>query len=84
MTKKKTTPSTKTTKKTKVAAPNEKVAAKAKNSSAKKVITKPKAEKKLNGLGLDVKAHISPNTPHSIAQDGLSIAIDFITEKFSN
>ena len=42
------------------------------------------AEKKLNGLGLDVKAHISPNTLHSIAQDGLSIAIDFITEKFSN
>lgn len=46
MTKKKTTPSTKTTKKTKLAAPNEKVAAKAKNLSAKKVITKPKAEKK--------------------------------------
>ena len=42
------------------------------------------AEKKLKGIGLDVKAHISPNTPHSIAQDGLSIAIDFITEKFSN
>ena len=42
------------------------------------------AEKKLNGLGLDVKAHISANTPHSIAQDGLTIAIDFITEKFSN
>ena len=46
MTKKKTTPSTKTTKKTKLAAPKEKVAAKAKNSSAKKEITKPKAEKK--------------------------------------
>ena len=46
MTKKKTTPSTKTTRKTKLAAPKEKVAAKAKNSSAKKVITKPKSEKK--------------------------------------
>ena len=46
MTKKKTTPSTKTTKKTKLAAPKEKVAAKAKNSSAKEEITKPKAEKK--------------------------------------
>lgn len=46
MTKKKTTPSTKTTKKTKAAAPKEKVAAKAKTSSAQKEITKPKAEKK--------------------------------------
>tara|TARA_B100001093_G_scaffold428164_1_gene422852 strand:- start:321 stop:1310 length:990 start_codon:yes stop_codon:yes gene_type:complete len=46
MTKKKTTPSTKTSKKTKVAAPKEKVAAKAKNASTKKEITKSKAEKK--------------------------------------
>ena len=45
MTKKKTTPSIKT-KKIKVAAPKEKMAAKAKNPSAKKEITKPKAEKK--------------------------------------
>lgn len=45
MTKKKTTPSIKT-QKIKVAAPKEKMAAKAKNPSAKKKITKPKAEKK--------------------------------------
>ena len=46
MTKKKTTPSNKTAEKTKPAIPKEKVATKAKNSSAKKEITKPKAEKK--------------------------------------
>ncbi len=42
------------------------------------------AEKKLLQLSLDVKAHISPNTQHSIAQDGLDIAIKFLVEKFSN
>ena len=41
------------------------------------------AEKKLSELSLDVKAHISPNTQHSIAQDGLDIAIKFLVEKFS-
>ena len=42
------------------------------------------AEKKLSQLSIDVKAHISKNTQHSIAQDGLDIAIKFLVEKFSN
>ena len=42
------------------------------------------AEKKLSQLSIDVKAHISTNTQHSIAQDGLDIAIKFLVEKFSN
>ena len=42
------------------------------------------AEKKLSQMSIDVKAHISTNTQHSIAQDGLDIAIKFLVEKFSN
>jgi len=33
--------------------------------------------------GIEVQKHISPNTPHSIAEDGLKIAIDFLSNKFS-
>jgi len=40
------------------------------------------AEKILNNFEVDVQSHISPNTPHSIAQDGLEIAITFLKEKF--
>ena len=32
---------------------------------------------------VEVQKHISPNTPHSIAEDGLKIAIDFLSSKFS-
>ena len=37
----------------------------------------------LKDLGIDVQSHISPNTPHSIAQDGLEIAIKFLSSNFS-
>ena len=40
------------------------------------------AEKILNKFEVDVQSHISSNTPHSIAQDGLEIAITFLKEKF--
>ena len=32
---------------------------------------------------VEVQKHISSNTPHSIAEDGLKIAIDFLSSKFS-
>ena len=41
------------------------------------------AEKILKDLDVDVQSHISPNTPHSIAQDGLEIAIKFLSSNFS-
>ena len=37
----------------------------------------------LKGHSIEVQKHISPNTPHSIAQDGLEIAIKFLSSKFS-
>ena len=37
----------------------------------------------LQGHDIEVQKHISPNTPHSIAEDGLKIAIDFLSSKFS-
>ena len=36
----------------------------------------------LEGHDIEVQKHISPNTPHSIAEDGLKIAIDFLSSKF--
>ena len=41
------------------------------------------AAKILKDLDVDVQSHISPNTPHSIAQDGLEIAIKFLSSNFS-
>tara|TARA_B100000579_G_scaffold120940_1_gene97337 strand:+ start:1449 stop:2108 length:660 start_codon:yes stop_codon:yes gene_type:complete len=41
------------------------------------------AAKILKDLDVDVQSHISPNTPHSIAQDGLKIAINFLSSNFS-
>ena len=41
------------------------------------------AAKILKDLDVDVHSHISPNTPHSIAQDGLEIAIKFLSSNFS-
>jgi len=41
------------------------------------------ATKILKGLNVDVQSHISPNTPHSIAQDGLEIAVKFLLSNFS-
>lgn len=35
------------------------------------------AQKRLSDLGLDVRLHLSPNTPHSIAPDGLDFALKF-------
>ena len=32
---------------------------------------------------VEVQKHISSNTPHSISEDGLKIAIDFLSSKFS-
>ena len=40
------------------------------------------AAKVLKGYNVEVEKHISPNTPHSIAQDGLEIAIKFLSSKF--
>ena len=40
------------------------------------------AAKILKDLNVDVQSHISPNTPHSIAQDGLEIAIKFLSANF--
>lgn len=40
------------------------------------------AAKILEDLNVDVQSHISPNTPHSIAQDGLEIAIKFLSANF--
>jgi|TARA_B100000929_G_scaffold166532_1_gene131848 phospholipase/carboxylesterase len=40
------------------------------------------AAKVLEGHNIEVQRHLSPNTPHSIAEDGLKIAIDFISNKF--
>ena len=37
----------------------------------------------LKEYGIEVQKHISPNTSHSIAEDGLKIAIDFLSYKFS-
>ena len=37
----------------------------------------------LKKYDVEVQKHISPNTPHSIAEDGLKIAIDFLSSKFS-
>ena len=42
------------------------------------------AEKILKKFDIDVQSHISPNTTHSIAQDGLEIAISFLKDKFEN
>ena len=41
------------------------------------------AAKILEDLDIDVQSHISPNTPHSIAQDGLEIAKKFLSSNFS-
>ena len=41
------------------------------------------AAKILKDLDIDVQSHISPNTPHSIAQDGLEIAKKFLSSNFS-
>ena len=41
------------------------------------------AAKILKDLDVDVQSHISPNTSHSIAQDGLEIAIKFLSSNFS-
>ena len=41
------------------------------------------ATKILKDLNVDVQSHISPNTPHSIAQDGLEIAVKFLLSNFS-
>ena len=40
------------------------------------------AEKTLKEHGVDIKTHISKNTQHSIAEDGLRIGIDFLGTKF--
>jgi phospholipase/carboxylesterase len=40
------------------------------------------ATKVLKDLNIDVQSHISPNTPHSIAQDGLEIAVKFLLSNF--
>ncbi len=39
------------------------------------------AHDRLKNLGIDVSLHFSPNTPHSIAQDGLEFALNFYAEK---
>ena len=41
------------------------------------------AAKILKDLDIDVQSHISPNTSHSIAQDGLEIAKKFLSSNFS-
>jgi len=41
------------------------------------------AAKILSLNDIEVQTHISANTPHSIAEDGLNIAVDFISSKFS-
>ena len=41
------------------------------------------ATKILKDLDVNVQSHISLNTPHSIAQDGLEIAIQFLLSNFS-
>ncbi len=38
----------------------------------------PAAAKVLRELGVEVTTHLSPNTPHSIAQDGLQACADFL------
>ena len=39
------------------------------------------AAKVLEGYNIDIQKHISPNTQHSIAEDGLKLAIDFLSTK---
>ncbi len=39
------------------------------------------ANKLLKEMGLDCSLHLSPNTPHSIAPDGLEAALDFYKTK---
>ncbi len=39
------------------------------------------ANKMLKDLGFDISLHLSPNTPHSIAPDGLQAALDFYQKK---
>ena len=40
------------------------------------------AAKVLKSKNIDIQTHISSNTQHSIAEDGLKIAVDFISSKF--